>query len=274
MILPGGLWHNGERQRDYAFKVLTGAVELALAEAAEGARSRPEAVTNALAASLQSLGHLEPTPDRIDALSIGDRQFLTQQLAVLQGLNEVWMSTVCRRCGESFDFLIRFSELPVKEAGPGFPFVQVTTSLGEACWRVPTGADQKVLASLLEGEDGPRGLVDRCLVAVSDLGEQADWAPWLADLSQEDVKHIEAALEEVAPEVTAEVQVSCIACGQNHRVEIDPYFGLYYKNKDITTEIHLIASNYHWSEADILSLSQGRRQRYLHLIDQSRGLMG
>ena len=81
MNLPGGLWHEGRRQREFAFKPLTGALELALAEASLETASMPEVVTQALAAALGHLNDLEATPALIDALSVGDRQFLVQQLA-------------------------------------------------------------------------------------------------------------------------------------------------------------------------------------------------
>ena len=45
MQLPGGLVEGGKRQRQYRFRPVSGALELALAETAEVAASIPEAVT-------------------------------------------------------------------------------------------------------------------------------------------------------------------------------------------------------------------------------------
>jgi len=36
-------------------------------------------------------------------------------------------------------------------------------------------------------------------------------------------------------------------------------------------ELHLIASRYHWSEADILRLATSKRRRYLRLIESRAG---
>ena len=36
-------------------------------------------------------------------------------------------------------------------------------------------------------------------------------------------------------------------------------------------ELHLIASRYHWSEAEILRLTASKRRRYLRLIDSHAG---
>ncbi|MFZ5447968.1 MAG: hypothetical protein ACOZFS_04950 [Thermodesulfobacteriota bacterium] len=274
MPLPGGLWHRGELLHRYAFRPLTGAVELAIAEAASGSRFLPGAVTLALAASLESLGDLLPEPELVDDLCVGDRQFLMQQLAILLGLDEVWMTAVCPQCGAQFDFLIRFSELPVKGAGATYPFARVNTSLGPGCWRVPCGADQKHLAMLPAGEDGGRPLARLCLVECPASQQERDPDLWVASLTATDLAQIETALGSVAPEVTLAVQAACPDCGQTHKLGIDPYFCLYHQHGDILAQVHNLATVYHWSEAEILSLPQRRRQRYLHLIDRSRGLVG
>lgn len=271
MNLPGGLWHKGKLHREFAFKPLTGAVELALAEASLQTASMPEAVTGALAAALQHLNHLEAPPALIDALSVADRQFLVQQLAGWLEMDEVWMTAVCVRCGEPFDFMLRFSELPVKAAGTGYPFAQVATSRGRACWRVPTGADQKAVAAVSEEQDAERVLMERCLMEISghDAGQTAQW---VAELLDDDWQQVEASLEAVAPEITTAVQVSCPACSQNSQVTIDPYLCLQRRQEAISADIHTIASTYHWSEAEILALPKKRRQRYLRLIDRARGM--
>jgi hypothetical protein len=273
MNLPGGLWQDGRVQREFGFRPMSGAVELALAEATLEAASMPECVTRALTAALQHLHDREATPALIDALSVGDRQFLVQQLAGLLEMDTVWMTAACARCGEQFDFAVRFSELPVKEAGEGYPFVQVSTSRGNARWRVPTGADQKAVAAVSAELDAVRLLVARCLVEISgpDAGPTAEW---VADLSSEDVREVEAAIEAVAPEVTTAVQAVCIACGQVNQVAVDPYLCLQRSQVGISVDIHTIASTYHWSEAEILALPKRRRQRYLQLIDRARGMSG
>lgn len=271
MNLPGGLWHEGRRHREFAFKPLTGAVELALAEASWEAASMPEVVTQALAAGLRHVNHLEATPALIDSLSVGDRQFLVQQLAGGLEMDSVWMTAACARCGEQFDFPIRFSELPVKEAGAGYPFAQVATSRGSACWRVPTGADQKAMAAVSTEQDAARVLMARCLVDVSGL-DQGQNAQWVAELSDDDRRQVEISLEAVAPEVTTVLQVSCIACDQDSQVAIDPYLCLQGRQEAISADIHTIACTYHWSEAEILALPKKRRQRYLRLIDRARGM--
>lgn len=275
MRLPGGIFREGVRRRDFAFRPLTGAVELALAEAAEEGSSMPVRVTRALTAVLEHVGGEFPLPATVAALSVGDRQFLMARLAVGFGLGENWFSARCNKCGERFDFSVDYRNLPVKEAGEGYPFAEVETSLGRCNFRVPTGADQEILAGLDDDGVALQRLLDGCLIGAS--GYQVENGPSHRDMagafSPGDVARIEAALEEAAPEVAVSVQAACPACGASHEIDVNPYRILSNRlGGGLLREIHILASTYHWSEAEILALPLHRRRRYLDLIDEARGM--
>jgi len=264
MRLPGGILRDGVRRRDFAFRPLTGAVELALAEAAGADSPMPARVTAALASTLEHVGGEMAVPATVADLSVGDRQFLMGRLAVGLGLGESWLTARCGRCGERFDFSVNHVDLPVKEAGEGYPFAEVETSLGLCCFRVPTGADQEILAGL-DDEEAFRCLMDRCLV--SRMGDE------LPPFTPGDVARIEAALEAVAPEMSASVQAACPACGVPHVIDTDPYRALSLQSEGrLLQEIHILAATYHWGEAEILALPLERRRSYLDLIDRARGM--
>lgn len=250
MRLPGGIVRDGERRRSFGFRPVDGALEAALAEAA-AAPSLPRAVTSVLAAALAELGGEPVEEQAVRDLAVGDRQFLARQLSVHLGHDPVWLTAVCRACGESFDFEVRQADLPVKEAGESFPYAQV----GSLCLRVPTGADQEAIAGLPD-ERAVKVLFDRCRVE-----------------GEGDMAAAEAAIEEVSPEVALAALAVCPACGASNEVAVDPYLGLPAQSEELFTEVHLLASNYHWSEAEILALPRARRQLYLKLIDRSRGLV-
>ncbi|SEM05751.1 hypothetical protein SAMN04489760_103108 [Syntrophus gentianae] len=275
MRLPGGILRDGARRRDFAFRPLTGEVELALAEAAEEGSSLPTRVTKALAAALEHIGGDTPLPATVAALSVGDRQFLMARLAVGFGLGEDWFTARCGKCGEQFDFAVDYRNLPVKEAGEGYPFAGVETSLGRCNFRVPTGADQEILAGLDDDSEPIRCLVKCCLVALS--GRRVEDNPSHGDMVEAfapgDIARIEAALEEAAPEMAVSVQAPCPVCGTPHEIDVDPYRILYNRlGGGLLREVHILASTYHWSEAEILALPLHRRRRYLDLIDEARGI--
>jgi hypothetical protein len=259
-MLPGGLIRQGERLRDWTFAPLTGALEVAIAEAARGTGSLPQRVTAVLTAALGELGGEAVGPETVRSLTVADRQYLMRRLGGMLGIEEDWIAASCR-CGSSFDVPIRYSELPVKPAGEGYPYAEAATSLGRLRLRVPTGADQEAIAAIDDPAAARRRLARRCLVE-----------PVPGPLSEQDVAKIETALEEVAPELTTRAQVACVDCGRPHELYLDPYLCLSRASEEIFLEIHTLASVYHWSEREILSLPRERRQLYIALLDRARGM--
>lgn len=274
MELPGGILRHGVRRREFAFRPLTGAMELALAEAAEADIPLPARVTAVLSATLEQVGGEAPLPATVAGLSVADRQYLMGRLAMGLGRGEQWLTAACGRCGERFDFAVRYGDLPVKEAGEGYPFAVVETGLGLCRFRVPTGVDQELLAGIDDDAEALRLLVGCCLTAAPGQMEAVGVPKgWSGSFSPDDVARIEAALEAVAPEVAVSVQAACPDCGLTHLIDVDPYGVLHqYAGGSLLQEIHTIAASYHWGEGEILALPRERRRRYLELIDRGRGM--
>jgi hypothetical protein len=201
-------------------------------------------------------------PTRGWGLAVGDRQFLMRRLAILLGLDEGWYHTPCSACDKTFDFSLRQSELPVKQADNGFPWLEIETHAGVYRLRTPTGRDQAALPIQLHESDARRWLLAQCI----ERGEGID------ALSEDDLLRIEAALEAVAPEVGTLVELACPECGQANRVYVDPYGPILRMNDDLYAQIHTLAATYHWSQHEILDLPVDRRRVYLRMIDRARGM--
>jgi hypothetical protein len=270
MRLPGGFWQDGRRHREIGFRPLTGAVELAVSEALQDTDTLPEVTTNVLGVTLSHIGGRKPEAALVDALSVGDRQFLSTQLAGRLCGDDVWYTVACRFCGERFDFPLRFLDLPVKPAGPAYPFCETALDAGIFTWRIPDGADQKALAHLPSHDEAVRVLLQRGLVQDEKEAPAADGV--IAGFTQAEIDCIEAAMEEQAPEIANRVKAACAGCSRTNEVEIDPFGHLNRQLRGVSVDIHRIASTYHWSEKEILSLPKQRRLRYLDLIDQARGM--
>jgi len=262
MTLPGGLWRHGECRRDWSFRPLTGEIELSILEAGLGGGNIPQRVTAVLSTALAELGGAAAQPDTVRALSVADRQFLMRQLAAVTGLDDSWVGARCLACGAGFDIPVRESELPVKTAGAGYPFANVETSLGPVRFRVPVGADQEAIAGIADPQEARRALALRCAVELPP-----------GELSEDDLERAEHALEAIAPEVATQAQTACPDCCRPATVHLDPYRWLAAADRGLFLDIHLLASAYHWSEAEILALPRERRRLYLSLVDRSRGMV-
>jgi hypothetical protein len=259
-LLPGGLWERDAPQREFAFAPITGELELVLGMA-DGQRLRlVQRVTAVLCAALRHIGGAPATHDRVRALCVDDRRFLMQALAGEVGISTVWITGTCGACAGAFDLPAPPSRLPVKPAGPGYPFASTVTSLGPVRLRVPTGADQEDVGDLM-GDAATRALIAGCLVA-QPPGHDSPAAA-AAAFTDEDVETISHTLEEVSPEVARCATGECPWCGAPIEVPLDPYLCLYVGPDRLLDEVETLAATYHWSEPDILSLPRERRRRYL-----------
>ncbi|GAB4191925.1 MAG: hypothetical protein Tsb002_21180 [Wenzhouxiangellaceae bacterium] len=265
--LPGGWIHDGQRRRGYRFRPLDGQVELALAAVATPDQSAPRQVTALLNGALAEIGGMAVDEAMVATLSIGDRQYLLRQLAARLEPQPLWLNAVCGECGERFDVCYRHAEVPVKAATDDYPLVEVDTSQGQVTVRAPNGDDQQAIAQCPDEDD--------CLaLLLSRIVQRCDDQPLeVADLSAEDIATIEGAAEAMAPEIASECISRCPHCRQDNRVALDVYQRLQNGGSELFTDIHRLAAAYHWSEAEILSLPRQRRQIYLRLLEQSRGLL-
>ena len=274
MQLPGGLMVNGERRRDFEFREMTGELERILCEPSVPKQgyvsSHAERVTHVLSQILASIGGQSATREVVNALSVGDRQFLMRQLSVYIDDRPVWLTAACRQCAEKFDVSFRHSELPVKPAGEHYPSWEIAVSLGQVIVCVPTGNDQLAIAEIVDHQQAMRRLITR-LVKRKGCKRQFE-AVEPEQLTVEDIERIEAAAEAMSPEIATELSADCPNCHAQNRLTVTPY-GCFERSADtLFHEVHSIAMHYHWSERDILSLPSTRRQHYLQLIDHSRGM--
>lgn len=265
-LLPGGLLTDAGLARDYTFRPADGHLELALAEVAGRAANTPQAVTLALVAALDSVAGGAPTCERVDALCVPDRQFLMRELARHLGDEGGWQVGHCARCAARFDFFLALADLPVTPAAAGFPRLAVRLGGRRLALRLPDGADQQRVLGAAPARR--KAALLAAVIVDAQAGQLA------AELNEADVERVEQALEAGAPKVVCQAAIDCPECGHGNVVPLDPYAVLARHDGGLLGEVHRIASHYHWGEDQILSLPWARRQRYLQLIDQSRGLVG
>ncbi len=262
---------NGERRRDFEFREMTGELELMLnartASTKKHVFNPVERVTHVLCYTLASIGQQDVTPEVVNALSVGDRQFLMRQLAVHMNSEPVWLTAVCRQCAEKFDVSFLYAELPVKSAGENYPSEDVEISLGKVSVSVPTGNDQLAIAEIDDHQQALWLLIER-LVKVKGSRKKLR----SKHLTAEDIEKIESIAETLSPEIATELLADCPNCNVQNRLNIAPYSSLGRSTDSLFNEVHMIALHYHWSEQAILDLPRSRRQHYLRLIDHSRGL--
>jgi len=173
---------------------------------------------------------------------------------------------VCPACGAKMDVSFRTSDVPVESRPQTGPFhvlkLRETQPYGRTVrFRLPTGGDQEALLGT-DPEVAVGVLMDRCLL--DDGG---------VPLSLEERQAVAEAMEQMAPQVELELDLTCPDCSRPFVAPFDTtafFFDEMRMNAGrLLREVHTLAFYYHWSEADILRLRRDRRREYLALLSDT-----
>lgn len=264
--LPGGVDLGGTRRTDAVLRALTGFDEEALTASA----SAP-AVTRAgllLERCVLSIGDRPADDVGVAALAVGDREALLWHLrrhTIGERLDAV---VECGSCHDKLDVELRVGDL-LQPRYDRWRSVHAERLGGhDVMFRLPTGADLAAIAATARTDpEHAAGLLLRRCVSAVDGGPPTDTQ--LAGL-RADVERRIAALD---PQAETLLTTTCPSCDAQLSTALDAATFLVEelarRGRHLPVEVHTLAWQYHWSEADILGLSISRRRRYLELIDDA-----
>lgn len=223
----------------------------------------PQLVTALLAALLQ-----ERDEQDLWSLPVGTRLEYLLALLAFDGERPLSTQRICENdaCGEPIEIELTATELVALASERDGGEVSVDVAGRRVEVRRPTGRDQMAwqTRSFRDETDARRSLAADLLAYESS-----------AELDDELVSLIEAALAEGDPLVCLELDVVCPYCSETRLYELDVFELVLARFRErqerLVDDIHSLASRYHWTEAEILAVPSERRARYLALIDRGRG---
>ena len=173
-------------------------------------------------------------------------------------------SAECPNCSERLELRFTTRELlpqAMTSTGP----VVVDSDGHRACFRLPVAGDLARLTAM-----SIAGARDQVLAACC-LSAEREGAPIaFAELPESVCAAAEAEMARQDPDATIELQLSCPACEQAWAQLFDPAAFLWREveawARRTLSEVHSLATQYGWTEREILQLSPTRRQFYLSLI--------
>ncbi len=281
VTLPGGFEAGGSWRRDACVRSLTGKDEEFLLE--EGASLSPAALATALLARcLERLGpYAPPAPDAVRSLTVGDREALLLHVRRLTLGDRISAVLTCPQpaCGEKMDLDLDVAALllpPYRAAAA----VHETTVAADGLryrvrYRLPTGGDQEALAQAARAAPDRAAalLVERCVQEVAVEGGAAPEAGAQQDsgaLPHAVLAALPGLMAELDPQAEICLDLVCPSCGAGFPALFDTaaYFfrELSGGRNALYEEVHILAWNYHWSEAEIMGLTRRKRRRYLELL--------
>jgi hypothetical protein len=257
ILLPSGLITDTTRHREVRLRPMSSAGVLAASVHADPL----QAILTMLPHAIERIGPLSGAAvdgQLLSGLVPLDLDFLCIQVARLTGETCVLM-TRCDACGEAMDLSVDLATIPPGEA-PAHTTLRLSLPSGrEARFRLPCVGDMQALSDI-SGADADRTLVSRCC--------QEE----LPSLSAEVLRSLAATLQRSTPRIDTTVDLTCLECGGSLQFTLDPVTlvieRLQGDRSQLLEEIHVLASRYHWSLAEILSLSPRTRQEFLALISE------
>lgn len=194
-------------------------------------------------------------PDQQLSLTIGQRD------AALLTLHDEWFGSqldgaaICPQCQEQLE--LNFSTADIRCA-PQEQELNVALAGQTLQLRLPTSADLLAIATCADPHIAQQLLLARCVLNVE------------VDVSNAELLlAVSARLADADPQADVQLALTCPACGHTWLMLFDIGLFLWAKltawAERMFREVHVLASVYGWSEADILNLSPARRQRYLAL---------
>lgn len=217
--------------------------------------------------ALWLLGAAQPdtSHEALAQLPIGLRD--AQLLTLREGLFGAQLVSVakCPQCGERLQLTLNMSDLRVAPHA-GSDTVSLAIARYSIRYRLPNSTDLLALGNCDSVEAGRRLLLNRCVqnVQCDDVDQALDTLP--ADVIEAITTH----MAETDPQADVQFDLTCPACGHRWLAAFDVMAFLWNEidtwARRVLRDVHVLASAYGWSEADILSMGATRRQAYLDLI--------
>jgi hypothetical protein len=214
-------------------------------------------------------------------LSIGQRDgfLLTlREWTFGQGIQSL---ATCPACGDRLELMLSVADLRVPAPSPTPTTLSLQVADYDVQFRLPNSLDLAACAApMSEAASGVQAstenlspgshqtLLERCLLSVSYRGDAQTNAPLPPDV----INAVTAQMAIADPQAEVQCNLTCPGCGHQWRslFDIVSFFWseIHAWAMRLLREVHVLASTYSWSEADILAMHPYRRQFYLEMIGQ------
>jgi hypothetical protein len=202
--------------------------------------------------------------EELASWSLGQRDVALLDLRELLFGSAIESLAACPQCGAQSELSFQSADIraPFAGAEPRLLQEQIDGHAFQVRLRPVTTATLMAVA----GDSRREALLLQCIVEARRDGAALP----ATDLPTELLARCGNALAEVDPQADIQLALTCVECGEHWNAPFDPAGFLWHEIESwaerMLREVHVLASAYGWSEADILALSAARRRRYLEMV--------
>jgi len=209
--------------------------------------------------------------DEVLALTLGRQQAGLLALYAATFGAQLSCRDSCRACAEELEFSLPLAQFAAQfESDEGAPAsgAEYDCSISEyqLRFRLPDARDMAAAARAPDIEVARLWLLERCVL---EARRGATLEP-LAALPSGVLAALGERMVELDPGLALELSVVCPACGETQQTALDlsqfVWQALAAQAQRVLDQVDRIARVYHWSEAEVLSLSRARREFYLERV--------
>jgi hypothetical protein len=224
--------------------------------------SRPELVSALLSRCLFPAKSVSSANEDVWSWTVGQRLQGLLAVASVSAVSRLTTVQRCDRCAESMEIPIDVNDFARTEPLTDFEWSpQAEHRLSVS---LPTGHDQR--RWLGAGETTGRAMARELVSGLDGEPPAPDW-----EMPDDWIDGVAEQLDRHDPLTALELQSRCPACAADMTIELDLEAlllqQLHARQRETLRVIHLLASRYHWTEAEILRLPSWRRRHYLAPLD-------
>jgi len=199
------------------------------------------------------------------ALSVGQRNSLLLQLREQLLGATLRCRVACPRCGVGLEFTLETVDLQSRQTEE-LASREIVVAGVRIALRAPNSLDLAAVVGAPDLAAARMLLLQRCVERATRRGRELA----VDELPARAIEAVAEALEELDPLAALPLRLACRDCGHNWSTEFDVGAFVWHETsalaRRLLREVHELATWYGWREADILSMSDGRRQAYLEMV--------
>ncbi|HEY6206684.1 MAG TPA: hypothetical protein VIW21_11000 [Chthoniobacterales bacterium] len=210
----------------------------------------------------------DASPEDLAQLSIGQSDARLLSLRERTFGSQLAASATCPGCGEALEFAVNVAD--IRSSSPAHtdaPF-EIERDDFKVQFRLPNNIDISTLDPDADPQINRQRLLSRCVLGARRGGMEVS----AGDLPVDIVRGIADRMAEADPQADVQFALSCPECRHHWAAPFDigsfVWSELSARAVRLLNDVHMLASAYGWSEADILSMSPTRRETYLELLTQ------
>lgn len=204
----------------------------------------------------------EAAEEKVADWPLGRRNQALAQVRMLYFGRQLHGWTVCEQCGEKLEFELDCGRLLERQQDSDPQAIQ----LNGCTFRLPTSRDLACIADVHEVKAAVLRLLEECRLQDAETSSECLGSAW----SEEEIEELgeKMSLADPLAEIALSLECPVCRCTCEEALDLPTFLWTEWeaRARRILEEVHTLASNYGWHEAEILALSDTRRAMYLQMV--------